>query len=246
MPWRPERSATAESSRTITVGDDRLEYVLQRSKRRTIGLTVDRRGLRVRAPESASLTEVEAAIVRYRQWINDELTHWQGETRPETIRIVDGLSLPLLGQALTLRLAIGANRWLWNLHPTQPTLTLCLRTPGEARRLLERALQSRARELFGERLAEHAARLGVAPPRLSLSAARTRWGSCSSVSGVRLNWRLLHFPLPIIDYVVAHEVAHLQEMNHSPQFWAVVARLHPNYRDTRAELRRLAATCPDW
>ena len=81
---------------------------------------------------------------------------------------------------------------------------------------------------------------------MALSSARTRWGSCSRRTGIRLNWRLIHFPLPIVDYVVIHELAHLREMNHGPRFWAIVATLCPDYREQRAELRRLAVTCPDW
>ena len=83
-------------------------------------------------------------------------------------------------------------------------------------------------------------------PPLALSAARTRWGSCSSKTGIRLNWRLLHFSPHVVDYVVAHELAHLREMNHSPRFWAVVAQLCPNFKTTRDELKRLAAQCPQW
>jgi predicted metal-dependent hydrolase len=66
------------------------------------------------------------------------------------------------------------------------------------------------------------------------------------VSGIRLNWRLIHFPLAVVDYVVAHELAHLREMNHSPRFWSVVERLYPDYQQARAELKRLAQTLPRW
>ena len=83
-------------------------------------------------------------------------------------------------------------------------------------------------------------------PPLALSAARTRWGSCSLRSGIRLNWRLIHFPADTVDYVVAHELAHLREMNHSPRFWAVVGEIYPDYQAARDELKRLAANCPQW
>ena len=83
-------------------------------------------------------------------------------------------------------------------------------------------------------------------PTLALSAARTRWGSCSTKSGIRLNWRLIHFPQDIVDYVVAHEVAHLREMNHSARFWALVGQLYPDYATARQTLRKLAADCPHW
>lgn len=95
-----------------------------------------------------------------------------------------------------------------------------------------------------ERAAHHAAQLQRPLPRVALSNAQTRWGSCSEKSGIRLSWRLIHAPPRLLDYVVAHEMAHLVEMNHSPRFWKVVERLCPDYRAARDELRRLAATCP--
>ena len=98
-------------------------------------------------------------------------------------------------------------------------------------------LQRQALILFEARCAEFAARLGVRMRQLKLSAARTRWGSASADGTVRLNWRLIHFPVPTIDYVVVHELAHLREMNHSPAFWAVVASVMPDYADRRKALR---------
>ena len=79
--------------------------------------------------------------------------------------------------------------------------------------------------------------------RLSLSSAATRWGSANANGAIRLHWRLIHFPLATIDYVVAHELAHLREMNHSPRFWNVVRSVVPEYEAARRELHgeRLAA-----
>ena len=98
-------------------------------------------------------------------------------------------------------------------------------------------LQRQARRVFEERCAAYAARLGVRVRRLSLSSAATRWGSASADGSIRLNWRLVHFALPVIDYVVAHELAHLREMNHSPAFWDVVRSVVPGYAQARAVLR---------
>ncbi|WP_291993871.1 SprT family zinc-dependent metalloprotease [Candidatus Accumulibacter sp. ACC003] len=238
--------ATGETSRSIAIGERTVPYVLRRGKRQTIGLSIDHRGLRVGAPPRASLREVETLLLKHGQWIGRKLDEWSGRQPPETLQITDGLALPLLGQALTIHLAAGANRYVWTRLAEQPALTLCLRAPTDAPRLLEKALRERARVLFGERLALYAQRLGVELPRLSLSAARTRWGSCSLRSGIRLNWRLIHFPPAVVDYVVAHELAHLREMNHGPRFWAIVAQLYPDHRAARQELRRLAVDCPRW
>jgi predicted metal-dependent hydrolase len=80
--------------------------------------------------------------------------------------------------------------------------------------------------------------LGRGPSDWALSSARTRWGSCSPEGKILLSWRLIHFPLHIIDYVIAHEIAHLKELNHGPRFWATVERLLPGHQNVRDELRR--------
>lgn len=252
MPWQPELPlagekplAADETPRTIALGDRIVPYVLRRARRRTIGLTIDHRGLRVGAPPRASLREVESLILRHGDWVAQKLDEWRSRRRPEALKIVDGVHLPLLGGSLEIRLALGNNLALWNEHAA-PVLTLCLRSSTHAGRVLEKALREKALSLFAERLKHYADRLGLAVPPLTLSAARTRWGSCSSKTGIRLNWRLVHFAPHVVDYVVAHELAHLREMNHSPRFWAVVGQLYPDYKATREELKSLAAHCPQW
>ena len=98
-------------------------------------------------------------------------------------------------------------------------------------------LQRQARRVFEERCALFAPRLGVRVKRLSLSSASTRWGSASADGSIRLSWRLVHFALPVIDYVVTHELAHLREMNHSAAFWDVVRSVIPDYEQARGALR---------
>ena len=237
--------AANETAHSIALGERLVPYVLRRARRRTIGLSIDHRGLRVGAPQRTALRDVEALIRRHADWVAQKLDAWEQRPCPQALSIGDGARLPLLGRTLTLRLASGGNRALWN-ESFEPTLTLLLRTPADAGRVLEKALRERARALFAERLAHYAGRLAHPVPALALSAARTRWGSCSTRSGIRLNWRLVHFPRDIVDYVVAHEVAHLREMNHSARFWALVGQLYPDYAQARRTLKELAADCPHW
>ena len=98
-------------------------------------------------------------------------------------------------------------------------------------------LQNEAKRIFGERLVVYAEKLGVTYSIYALSSAATRWGSCSSDGKIRLNWRLIHFPMSIIDYVVAHELSHLREMNHSPAFWQTVESIFPEFREARHTLK---------
>lgn len=239
---KPLRSDPATVEWSIALDGRFVTYRLQRSRRKTIGLSIDHRGLRVGAPTGARLADIEGAIRRHGNWVVDKLDAWRERAVPSVAAIHDGASLPLLGGDLTVRLAAGGNRAVWAADGRQ--ITLCLGSHADARRVLERALRERAREVFRERLHHHAPGLGVAMPPLALSSARTRWGSCSTRSGIRLNWRLVFFPLAVIDYVVVHELAHLKEMNHSPRFWAVVEGACPDWRTLRAELKRLGPTCP--
>jgi predicted metal-dependent hydrolase len=104
--------------------------------------------------------------------------------------------------------------------------------------------KAQAEGLFQQRLDLYAARLGVQYAGFSLSSADTRWGSCTVQRTIRLNWKLMHFSLPLVDYVVAHELAHILEMNHSPRFWAHVGRIYPQYEEAKQLLRKRAAELP--
>ncbi len=138
----------------------------------------------------------------------------------------DGAQFPYLGRTISISIGSACNA----LHFDADTgvLSLALPTLASQQQVKDRVqgwLQTEAKRIFGERLPVYAAKLGVEFRAYALSSAATRWGSCSSEGKIRLNWRLIHFPVPIIDYVVAHELAHLREMNHSPRFWKTV-RIH--------------------
>ncbi|MES1163309.1 MAG: DUF2145 domain-containing protein, partial [Rhizobacter sp.] len=109
--------------------------------------------------------------------------------------------------------------------------------PAQIRDAVQSWLQRQARRVFEERCQLYTQRLGVRYTRLTLSSAQTRWGSASADGSIRLNWRLIHFALPTIDYVVTHELAHLREMNHSPRFWDVVRSVLPDYERSRETLK---------
>jgi predicted metal-dependent hydrolase len=101
-------------------------------------------------------------------------------------------------------------------------------------------LMRQAKRVFAERLDHFAPQLGVEYSRLRLSSAGTRWGSASVDGTIRLNWRLIHLKLDMLDYVVVHELSHLHHMDHSPQFWDVVARVMPDHALRRRALKEAA------
>ena len=233
--------STPEATRSIVIGNQTVAYQLRRSTRRTIGLAIDHRGLRVGAPTRARLGDIESLIRQHGQWVLDKLATWRERPAAQPLEITDGTTIPLLGETWRITLSpIGRTRWQFGPH----TIYLHPGPGTTAAQLLEKALREKARTVFAERLALHAPRLGVAAPPLRLSSARTRWGSCSHHGGVSLNWRLIYMPLAVVDYVVCHELAHLKEMNHSPRFWSVVEQLCPDWQQQRLELRRQSRLIP--
>lgn len=237
--------SAAVETREIVLDGQRVPYLLRRSARKTLGLRIDHRGLIVGVPLRVGLGDAESFIRSHGAWIVEKLAA-RGEATAAAPAVIaqDGAELPVCGDVWRLRLGRGNNRVVWHESGAQPILELALRAGGDARQVLLRGLQQRALDLFSNRVEEFCLRLGQPVPVVGLSNARTRWGSCSSRSGIRLHWRLVHLPLALIDYVVAHEVAHLVEMNHSPRFWSVVTSLYPDHAAARRALRQAAAGLP--
>ncbi|HWX12919.1 MAG TPA: SprT family zinc-dependent metalloprotease [Trinickia sp.] len=227
--------------RRLTLSGRTLEYLLKRSARRTIGFTIDGSGLTITAPRWVTLSDIEGAIAGKERWIFAKLGEWQ--TRAEQralprIEWCDGAQIPYLGKPV--RIALASPQGALAFDANEASLALALPAHADAQQIKDRVqgwLQSEAKRLFGERLDVYAQRLGVDFSAYALSSAATRWGSCSSDGRIRLNWRLIHFPLSIIDYVVAHELAHLREMNHSPRFWQTVESIFPEFREARHTLK---------
>jgi predicted metal-dependent hydrolase len=248
-PAAPMAFDHPRAQRDIVIGEHRIAYELRRARRRSIGFIVGADGLSVSAPRWVGVVEIEAALREKAPWILRKLHEQRERARrlAETrVDWRDGTSVPFLGDTVIIVLDPRATGAVLNSDaealPGVPRLTLHLGLPQEAapaqiRDAVQSWLQRQARRLFEERIALYAPRLGVRLKRLSLSSASTRWGSASVDGSVRLNWRLVHFALPVIDYVVIHELAHLREMNHSAAFWEVVRSVLPDYEAARHSLR---------
>lgn len=231
----PELRRSAEPC-SINLHGAALTYTLKRSNaRRTLALTINATGLTVHAPWRLPLPEVERFIQQKAGWVHGKLEAASERAVP-AVDWHDGMVLPYLGGAL--RLCVGA-------HPGHAviradTLQLPLRTGGGALRAAVLAWYWRAAQAhFLARLDRFLPLLARHPARLLLSNARTRWGSCTRHGVVRINWRLIQAPPAQIDYVLAHELAHLAHLDHSPAFWREVARLYPGYESAHQGLRAM-------
>lgn len=234
--------ALAQGKRRIRVNEHALDYALVRSKRRSIGFMIDDDGLRITAPKWVTLTEIDNAIREKQRWIFNKLNERRERSARRLLpqmQWVDGGKLPYLGNDVTLRIAAMQVTGIeWN--PQKQELTVNLPADAGEQQLKDRVqawLQLEAKRIFAERLPLYAEKLSVSYHSFALSSARTQWGSCTADGRIKLNWRLIHFALPLIDYVIAHELSHLREMNHSPRFWATVQSIFPEFEAAKKALR---------
>ena len=258
----PRRFQHPRADRQLLLDGHEVGYAFRRARRRSIGFVVSAEGLSVSAPRWVAMTEVDAALRAKAGWILRKL-HDQQEraSRLEQARVTweEGARLPFLGRTIEIRIdpAVagvvlaetgGPHPIAGGLCPDRSpdtasgVMTLQVGLPRNAgperlREAVQGWLQRQALCLFQARCDDFAQRLKVTVRRVSLSSATTRWGSASVDGSIRLNWRLVHFGLPVIDYVVAHELSHLREMNHSPAFWEVVRSVIPDVEARRGQLK---------
>lgn len=237
-------SPGAATVRRLHLGDRPVDYQLKHSRRKTIGLRVDDRGLCVSAPQRMPLQRVEGFLQTHADWVLRHLDAWARRAPKPTIALEDGAVFPWLGHPCRLEVEGGRAAAQWRFDATGGVLSLRCARGQSVYRAAMKAIGARALEDFDIRVRRDARRLGVTPPAVMLTNARTRWGSCSA-RAIRLNWRLCLMDRDLIDYVVAHEVAHLKHMDHSPAFWAVVETLYPGAHAARARLKHTGQLLPE-
>lgn len=214
----------------VLPGSPPIDIALRRSARaRRFSLRVSR--LDGRVTLSMPLRAREADALRFAReqadWIRSALADM-----PSFRTIAPGDLLPVEGRNLVLTLGTGRS-----VRVEGESLVV----PGEATMAGARVaafLKVLARDRLAQACDHHAARLGRPYSRLTLRDTRSRWGSCAHNGALMFSWRLVMAPPVVLDYVAAHEVAHLAEMNHSPDFWAIVEQLCPDWKRHRAWLHR--------
>lgn len=219
----------------LALGNASVPYELRRSRRRrTLGLTVTTEHVRIHAPSWTPRSEIDHYVQQQQLWLQRTWTRVQAEVR--VIDDAQSSQLSYLGRRLGLQfhdsLFSEVRRAGQVLHIYGPTQS--------HNEILRDWLQQKASRILASRIGKMAIKLGRSPTRFALSNARTQWGSCTRDGSVRLNWRLVQTPLTLIDYVAAHELAHLVHLDHSSSFWALVARLCPDMISRRANLQKMS------
>jgi predicted metal-dependent hydrolase len=206
-----------------------------RSKRHTIAILVHRDGkVIVRAPLKAPETLIRAFIESKSGWIEQKKAEAAQHVALPVKKYTGGEKFLYLGREIPLRVVDGQKTALTFRDEFSLSKTAL---PG-AQALFEKWYKARARTVLTERVTHYAQQFGLRYEKIRISSARTCWGSCSSRGTLSFTWRLVMAPLEVVDYVVIHELAHLKVKNHSPVFWAEVARMQPDFKRRRAWLKK--------
>jgi predicted metal-dependent hydrolase len=210
------------------------EYTLRRSPRaRRVRVSVDGTGeVSVTLPRRAPLRAADEAVRELAPWI-ERRRRALARAAVEVARTPG--TVPYLGNELRLVPQPGRTR----VHRRGDDLLVPGREAGDA---VERWYRRTARAEIGPRLDAAVARAGVEYTKLTIRGQRTRWASCSATGAMSFNWRLLLAPEPVLDYVVEHEVCHLEVLDHSPRFWGLLESRVPDWRDHARWLRRYGST----
>ena len=230
-----------------------VDYELLRSRRRTMTFSVSPAGLSVRAPFGMSQPSIEAAVQEKGRWIVRKLSGMQQrEERMAALKMdwQGGAQLAYLGGILQVRVDPQAAKHVLtrtDAAENQGVLSLALPAVASDKKIRDTTrkwIAEQATQHYTARMNHYASLLGVTWRTLALTNANTRWGSAKADGSIRLHWRLMQFSPEVIDYVVAHELSHLHELNHSPRFWATVASVLPDYEVRQKQLK--AQVLPPW
>ena len=207
---------------------------LVRSKRRTIAIIIERDGtLTVRAPMRISQVHINSFVQEKVDWITRTRKKLKSVVEILVRQYADGEVFLFLGSSFDLKL----------VRPQRPSLqfdngfTLSHTAQKRGASAFTRWYKERADEVISERVAQFAKQYNFIPKEIKISSAKTRWGSCSPNGTLNFTWRLVMAPLDVIDYVVVHELVHLQVKDHSSKFWKAVESIYPEYKKQRKWLR---------
>lgn len=215
--------------------NERLINKIVRTKRRTLAIEITRDArLIVRAPRRMPRETIDSFVEKKRGWIEKKKREAR-EKLPSAApkRFENGERFLYLGWSYSLRIVENGETPL----SFDDGFTLSENRRTDARSLFVEWYKTRAKEVIHNRLAHFSGLSGIDFTLFRITSAQKRWGSCNSRGNVHFSYRLIMAPLPVVDYVVVHELVHIEEKNHSSRFWQKVERILPDYRDRRAWLR---------
>lgn len=232
------RAAKQESEHAVALDGHRVDYKLVRRRgRRGVGLKVDGSGLTVAASLTTPISAIEGMIGQHANWVTKKLGEW-AHRRVTPQRWQTGATVSFLGEPLTLMVDSGHGRASVERALSHLFVKVKIDEPATIEKAVVNWMKKEALTFLAQRAFMFARLHQLVPPRVFLSSANGRWGSCNSRREVRFSWRLIKARPALIDYVVCHELAHLRHMNHSAAFWGEVRRMCSDFEVLKKELDR--------
>ncbi|EPR12929.1 M48 family metallopeptidase [Ruminiclostridium papyrosolvens] len=233
---------TVETLSRINLDGTELEYNLKRSSRSTISIMITNTGqVIVSCPLQTPFVYIEKLLFEKERWIVQKLD----EIREKPSAIIkksfnNGDLFYYLGKPYKLKLVENNITQKPKVRFEEELMVLEISETEDKDKIksfLKNWYKSKAGELLVERIRIYSSLIGLSPKKVAIKEQKTRWGSCSSKGNINLNWKLIMSPLPVLDYVVIHELCHMKEMNHSGNFWGLVEAVMPDYKVYRKWLK---------
>lgn len=229
----------------LAFGNTSIPYTLYRSNRRykTLAITIDPdEGLVLTAPKSLSLQDIAIITKKKASWIIDKLDKQDKDTGIDFREFVSGETIRYLGRQYLLKVVEAPDEPSCKMHGKWLIVTIPDRMDKlEKRIIIKQALiywlKEKAYLKLRERLDLYADKMGLLYKMLILSDQKKRWGSCDIGGNIRINWRIIMAPLSLIDYVLVHELCHLEHRNHTSEFWQLLEDHLPDYQKRRERLK---------
>ena len=226
----------------ITLEGKTIEYILTKTKRKTIGISVGvEMGVKVAAPKGMTKQQIEEVILKNSKWILEKLQDMEGKKQTKA-EFKAGESFSYLGKEYILEVIEINNREKEGVEIeglVAPTMRLYIHsnTQENIKKVLLNWYRHEASRILKERIEILGGKTGLYPLSVVIKDQKSRFGSCSSKKNINLNWKLVMAPMEVIDYVVLHELCHLKEMNHSKEFWNLVESFMEDYKERRKWLK---------
>lgn len=231
---------------SIQFGQDMIPYTIKWSERRkTVSISVDADGVSVTAPTNTSMEKIKEVVYQKAQWIRTQQVHFNEMIADSHKRsFLSGEKLPYLGRQYRLKVIKCADILQPSFQFQQGTFiaTVPEQITEEQHRpillpLYEQWIKQKGEAFIRNRMSRFTIKLKLEPSAIKIKHQQRRWGSCTANGQVLINWRILLAPVSIIDYVLAHELAHLKYMDHSKAFWDTLGMLVADYEERKEWLR---------
>ncbi|GHT95007.1 metal-dependent hydrolase [Alphaproteobacteria bacterium] len=235
------------NTHTISYENQSIDFELRRSKRKTLAIHIyPDAHVEVRAPQSTALDEIYKIVLKRAKWIRTKQAYFeQSRTKHSPRKYVSGEDHWYLGKRLKLKIKLDI---VCRVEVTEEYLLVLSHRPHDkelTRQLITDWFRAQALEKFNERLEYCIKKFPnpkkFTPSNLSIRRLSSRWGSMASSKRLTLNLKLIHMPIPYIDYVIIHELCHIKHMNHSPKFYKFLEEILPDWKSLKQKLKEMRA-----